>query len=811
MPARSDTYSPIDIEAKWQRHWEEQGTNFFTLDRLFSAQKPYYNLMMFPYPSAEGLHVGNIYAYTGADVWGRYQRLLGKDVFQPIGFDAFGIHSENYALKIRMNPNDLIPSNISNFTRQLRRIGAMFDWNHTVDTTDPGYYRWTQWLFLKLYEAGLVEKRTAPVNWCPSCKTVVANEQVIQGLCERCDSAVEQRQIEQWFLKITAYAQRLLDGTECINWSPQTLTAQKNWIGRSEGAAIDFPVAGREETIQVFTTRPDTIYGATYMVLAPEHPLVDTLTQADCHGAVSAYVEQAKRLDLKARQYVDRPKTGTWLGSYCTNPLTGDRMPIWISDYVLFEYGTGAIMAVPGHDERDFEFATTFNLPIKRVIARAKSHAEEPLYEAFVGDGVLVHSGEFDGLNVSDGKRAIIAKLAAKGMATVQTRYRLHDWCISRQRYWGPPIPIVYCDSCGAIPVPESDLPVLLPRLEQFKPDDSGTSPLARDEAWCKVDCPTCGKPATRETDVSDTFLDSAWYFMRYPCTDYNDTALDEQLVDKWLPVDSYIGGHEHAVLHLLYARFVTMALSDIGVLQFEEPFEKFRAHGILTKSGRKISKSRGNIIVPDELIAEWGADTVRLYLMFLGPFEQGGDYQETGIRGPASFLERLALSVTEAVDGDGDDDVIRALHRTIDKVSKDMEQLKYNTVISALMEYLNVVRESGRTCQKPEVEPLVVMIAPFAPHLAEELWERLGHEKSIFESNVWPVADASLRMIESVQIGVQVNGKLRDTIAVTSTTSEEEAMALARSSDRVASYLANGEVRKVIYVPSRILNIVVS
>ena len=803
-------YEPTKIEIRWQNRWLERSTNRYSRQDLADAAKPYYNLMMFPYPSAEGLHVGNIYAYTGADVWGRYQRLLGKNVFQPMGFDAFGIHSENYALKVGVNPNDLIPSNIENFTRQLRRIGAMFDWNHTVDTTDPKYYRWTQWVFLKLFEAGLVEKREAPVNWCPSCKTVVANEQVIQGLCERCDSAVEQRQIEQWFLKITAYAQRLLDGLDEIDWSPRTLTAQNNWIGRSEGADIEFPVVGSNKTIRVFTTRPDTICGATYMVLAPEHELVHELTSDTCREAVEAYVEQTKRLDLKARQYVDREKTGTWTGSYCENPITGREMPVWVADYVLIEYGTGAIMAVPGHDERDFEFAKEFELPIVRVIAARGEDASTPLVEAYAGDGVLVNSGEFDGFSVTKGKRAIVEQLETKHLAKSQVRYRLHDWCISRQRYWGPPIPIVYCDDCGPVPVPESDLPVPLPRLEEFKPDDSGESPLARAKDWVETECPTCSQAAKRETDVSDTFLDSAWYFMRYPCTDNDEIALDDALVKKWLPVDSYIGGHEHAVLHLLYARFVTMALHDIGVLDFEEPFEKFRAHGILTKDGRKISKSRGNIIVPDDLIAEWGADTVRVYLMFLGPFEQGGDYQSTGIRGPAAFLERVALSASEARDGEGDIEVRQALHRTIDKVSRDIEQLKFNTVISALMEYVNVVREGGRTAFKSEVEPLVVMLAPFAPHLAEELWERLGNAASIFDHARWPEADPEMNKVDTLDIGVQINGKLRGTIEVTADSTEDAVMELARANAKVASYLEAGEIRKIVYVPGRILNVVV-
>ena len=805
-----DSYSPADIESKWQQHWEDQGSHTFSRERFLDAKDPYYNLMMFPYPSAEGLHVGNIYAYTGADVWGRYQRLLGKDVFQPIGFDAFGIHSENFALKVGKNPNDLIPQNVANFTNQLKRIGAMFDWSHTVDTTDPDYYRWTQWLFIKLYEAGLVEKREAPVNWCPSCMTVISNEQVIQGLCERCDSAVEQRRIEQWFLLITKYAQELLDNIETNDWSNRTLIAQRNWIGRSEGADIHFQIKGSDATIHVYTTRPDTICGATYMVLAPEHPAVADVTTSAQEGEVFSYLDQTRRLDLKVRQYTDRPKTGVWTGAYCINPVTNTEIPIWISDYVLLEYGTGAIMAVPAHDQRDFEFASTFDLPIRRVIGKSLDSADEPLKEAYAGDGVLVNSAKYDGLSVEDAKQAIIADLEQSSLAEMSVRYRLHDWCISRQRYWGPPIPIVYCEKCGSLPIPESDLPVLLPFVEDFQPDTSGRSPLAKVEEWVKVDCPSCGAEAQRETDVSDTFLDSAWYFMRYPCTDNDQIAIDPDIARKWLPVDSYIGGHEHAVLHLLYARFVCLALRDAGVISFGEPFTKFRAHGLLTREGKKISKRRGNLIVPDELISEWGADTVRMYLMFLGPYEQGGDYSDTGIRGPHTFLERLSLSVHQAIEGEGDRDVLQKLHQTIERVSNDMEQLKFNTAISAGMEYLNAVREGGRQPYRSELEPLVVLMAPFAPHLAEELWQELGHQESVFESANWPVADESLSRVETIEIGVQINGKVRGSIQVSQDTDQQEALELAKSNSNVNSYIESNTIRKVIYVPGRILNVVV-
>ena len=534
-----------------------------------------------------------------------------------------------------MNPNDLIPRNIANFTRTLRRFGGMFDWNHTVDTTNPNYYRWTQWVFLKLHGAGLVERRQAPVNWCPSCKTVLANEQVIQGLCERCESPVEQRDLPQWFFRITDYAERLLANTADIDWSDKTRKAQINWIGRSEGAEVDFPLDGHSESIRVFTTRPDTLFGATYMVLAPEHPFVDAVTTDAQRAAVDAYRAQVSRQDLVERQKADKAKTGVFTGAHCINPVNGERIPVWIADYVLMGYGTGAIMAVPGHDERDFAFAQEFDLPIIRVIAADGETAATPLEAAWAGDGTLVNSGEFDGLEVADGKRAIVRSLEAKGQAVAQANFRLRDWCVSRQRYWGPPIPMVHCDDCGPVPLPESALPVELPHLDDFRPDDTGVSPLARVKDWYEVPCPKCKRQAHRDTDVTDNFLCSGWYFLRYPSTDRNDVALDTELTRKWLPVDSYIGGNEHAVLHLMYARFITMALSDHGVLHFDEPFTRFRAHGLLIREGRKMSKSKGNVITPDEVIERFGADTMRLYLLFLGPYEQGGDYQGRGIQGP--------------------------------------------------------------------------------------------------------------------------------------------------------------------------------
>ncbi|HEY0304469.1 MAG TPA: leucine--tRNA ligase, partial [Longimicrobiales bacterium] len=756
-------YNPKEIEAKWQERWAADGTNSLTREQLHDAPRPFYNLMMFPYPSAEGLHVGNMYAFTGADIYGRFQRLQGNDVFEPIGFDAFGIHSENFALKVGVHPMELIPRNISNFTRQLHSIGAMYDWNHTVDTTDPKYYKWTQWVFLQLYKAGLAEKKEAPVNWCPSCHTVLANEQVIAGACERCGTAVEQRFLSQWFFTITKYAQRLLDNLAWIDWSESTKKAQENWIGRSEGAEIRFETSYGVD-IPVFTTRPDTIFGATFLVLAPEHPAVEAITRPDQRGDVRDYIEFVGSMDLVTRKKTDKEKTGVFTGAYARNPATGKDVPIWIADYVLMEYGTGAIMAVPGHDERDFEFASKYELPIPRVIAGPGDNAETPLGEAYVGAGTLVNSGDFNGMPWEEAKRGVTTWLTERGCAQPRVNFRLHDWCISRQRYWGPPIPIIYCDACGTVPVPEEQLPVELPLVENYKPDESGTSPLARVEAWYRVDCPQCGGQARRETDVSDTFLDSAWYFLRYPSTDRDDVAFDPELTKKWLPVNMYIGGEEHAVLHLLYSRFVTMVLKDLGLLSFEEPYQRFRKHGLLIKEGSKMSKSRGNVVVPDTYIQQWGADTFRTYLMFLGPYQEGGDFRDQGLQGPYGFLSRLwdtIMPVEELGSAPAAGEIEQKLHATIKKVTDDIAGLQYNTAIAALMEYLNAVRQGGRQANRAEVEALVPLVAPFAPHLAEEMWQQLGGTQSIFTGANWPNYDPAKTVADTVEFIVQVTGKV--------------------------------------------------
>ena len=798
-------YDPQRVEAKWQEHWTRERTNEPDLDH---PRRPFYNLMMFPYPSAEGLHVGNMFAFTGADIYGRLKRLQGYDVFEPIGFDAFGIHSENYALSVGINPAELIPRNIATFRRQLRRFGGMFDWRHELSTTDPRYYKWTQWIFLQLFQAGLAFRKKAAVNWCPKDMSVVANEQVINGYCERHpDTRVEQRFLEQWFFNITRYAEPLLQNLDRLDWSESTRSLQRNWIGRSEGAALVFETPSGTP-IAVFTTRADTVFGATFLVLAPEHPLVDRLTAEEQRHAVNAYRREVQGRDIVSRKVVERTKTGVFLGSYARNPATGEAIPIWTADYVLMEYGTGAIMAVPGHDRRDFEFATQFGLPIREVI-----RSTEPI-PSVTEEGVLINSGEFDGLPCRVAQRRIVAGLQQKGLATPQVQYRLHDWCISRQRYWGPPIPIIYCDHCGPVAVPERDLPVVLPLIQDFRPDASGVSPLARHKEWYFAKCPQCGAMGRRETDVSDTFLDSAWYFLRYPSTEFDDRPWDPPRTATWLPVTTYIGGNEHAVLHLLYSRFITMVLKELGRVHFAEPFPKLRAHGLIIKDGAKMSKSRGNVVIPDAYIQEWGADTFRMYLMFLGPFQEGGDFRDEGITGIRRFLDKVWILAHQAAltaAGPGAalaPGVARKLHQTIRKVTADTESLDYNTAIAAMMEYVNLLRDEGVT-SRPAIEPLLVMLAPYAPHLAEELWAALGQTGSIFSAR-WPAFDERLAAAGDVEVVVQVNGKVRGRVTVRRGTSEAQVVELALKDESVRKFVDGQAIKKTIFVPDRLVNLVV-
>ncbi|MCK4305716.1 MAG: leucine--tRNA ligase, partial [Candidatus Eisenbacteria sp.] len=728
-------YDAKRIESKWQKRWVQQKTNEPDLQR---AGNPFYLLMMFPYPSAEGLHIGNVYAFTGADIQGRYRRLLGHSVFEPMGFDAFGIHSENYALKVNTHPSKLIPQNVGNFRRQLRMMGFMLDWSHECQTTDPAYYRWTQWIFLQLYKHNLAYRATAPVNWCPECHTVISNEQVIDGMCERHpNTQVERKHLEQWFFKITAYAQRLLDHLKTIDWSETTKTAQRNWIGRSEGADVDFRLEGRDDSLRVYTTRPDTLYGATYMVMAPEHPLIKELVGAAQREQVLAYCETAIRMRATERADATREKTGVALEANAINPVNGEPVPIWVSDYVLIEYGTGAIMAVPAHDERDYEFATKFGLPIIPVIR--PSDGDPPEGGAFTGEGVMINSGAYDGTTSQECLAKVTADLEKRGLGKAAVQYRLRDWCISRQRYWGPPIPMIHCEQCGIVPVPEDQLPVLLPEVDDFRPDTPGGKPLERFKPFYETSCPQCGASAHRDADVSDNFLDSAWYFLRYASSDNDKLAWDPELTRKWLPVSFYIGGNEHAVLHLMYTRFLCMAFKDMGLTEFDEPFTKFRAHGLLVKEGAKMSKSHGNVINPDQYVEQYGADTLRMYLMFLGPYTEGGDFRDAGIVGIHRFLERahkLYAGATERgadeterggrVRGQGAQTTIRPqrgtldkktavkLHQTIKKVGGDIEHLNYNTAIAALMELLSEMR-SATALDDFALDAFATLLAPFA------------------------------------------------------------------------------------------------
>ncbi|MBI2098172.1 MAG: leucine--tRNA ligase [Candidatus Wildermuthbacteria bacterium] len=843
-------YNPQKIELKWRKKWEKEKRWNVNLKRASaSRRKPYYNLMMFPYPSAEGLHVGNVYAFTGSDIHGRFRRMQGNDVFEPIGYDAFGIHSENFAIKKGIHPRILIKRNTKNFERQLKLLGSLFDWDHAVDTTQPEYYKWTQWIFLQLYKAGLAYRAKASVDWCPSCKTVLADEQVINGKCERCGTEVIQKELEQWFFRITKYAGKLLKNLDWIDWSERTKIAQRNWIGKSEGALLNFKVQDTKYTIEVFTTRPDTLFGATYMVLAPEHALVDQVKdQIENLDEVEKYRKAAKKKNELERTELAKEKTGVELkGIKAVNPANKEEIPVYVADYVLASYGTGAIMAVPAHDQRDWEFAKKYNLPAVQVICQNYPEKICPvLKEAYVGLGHLVGSGQFDGTPNEKAKWAITKFVKGKKTA----KYHLRDWLISRQRYWGPPIPIVYCAKCGsadspqAIPVPEKDLPVELPYVKNFRPEGTGKSPLASVKSFVHTKCPKCKGPAERETDVSDTFLDSAWYFLRYPSTRSarsGKAPFEKELTKKWLPVDMYIGGQEHAVLHLLYARFITMVLHDLGLLEFEEPFKKFRAHGLITKEGAKMSKSKGNVVNPDEFIEKYGADTVRMYLMFLGPFTEGGDWSDKGIIGVYRFLNRVWEYLPElrsrllndkkrfenwkndsGVSFRTEPETKIVLSQSIKKITDDLENLKYNTAISQLMILLNSFLKEpeidqhgsrelggGKLIERADFEKFLILLAPFAPYITEELWEQLGNKGSVHDQP-WPKYDAKKIQQERMKLVLQVNGKVRDVIEVDAALGESEAKRLILQNEKVQKYLAGKEPKKIIFVPGRLVNIVV-
>ena len=798
------------FEAKWRSRWEEQ--KLYQVD-LHHASRPYYNLMMFPYPSAEGLHVGNLYCYVGSDIHGRWMAMQGYDVFEPMGFDAFGIHSENFAIKRGIHPRILTAHNVERFREeQLKRIGNRFDWSHELNTTDPGYYRWTQWIFLQLFKGGLAERKVASVNWCPKDKTVLADEQVINGRCERCGTVVERRWLKQWFLKLTNYAQRLLDDLDQLDWSERVKVAQRNWIGRSEGLEFSMVIDGMpEQQVQVYTTRPDTIFGMTFVALAPQHPLVASITTLAHQEAVAAYQETVSR----ARVGEERAITGVFTGAYALHPFTGERIPMWVADFVLEGYGAGAIMGVPAHDERDMAFAREMGLPVRFVVLPLHMEVSKQGIDtdktAFVQPGILIDSGPFSGMTSEQARSAIIDWFETHKLGKRTTKYRLRDWLISRQRYWGPPIPIIYCPEHGTVPVPEDQLPVLLPDVEDWMPTGTGASPLAAIPGFVNTTCPICGGPARRETDVSDNLLDSAWYFLRYPSNTDQTQPWDPELTRKWLPVDMCIGGAEHSVLHLMYVRFITMALHDLGHLDFSEPFKRFRANGTITKDGAKISKSRGNVVNPDDYIEHFGADVFRLYLMFMGPYEAGGDFSDRGISGVVRFLDRIWQAVThfeaslapEAVGGEAK----RAMHLVIKRATEDIAVFKYNTAIAALMEYLNTM-EGRQDVTREEIQILLLLLAPFAPYITGELWQRLGHQTSIHTAS-WPPFDPEAIRPQRITIPVQVNGRVRDRIEIAPDASEDEIRQLALAAEKVQRFVAGHSVSKVIYVPGRLMNIV--
>jgi leucyl-tRNA synthetase len=805
-------YNPQEIEPKWQNVWDSAG--LYKVDMSRTDDK-FYTIPMLPYPSGD-LHIGHWYNYVGADAVARWHRMLGQNVFTTLGFDAFGLPAENAAIKRGIQPAVWTRSNIKSMTEQITKIGASYDWSHSVTTCDPEYYKWNQWLFLRLYEKGLAYRKKAMVNWCPKDQTVLANEQVVgeNNVCERCGTPVIQKELEQWFFKITDYADRLLEDLDKVDWPPRVKTMQENWIGRSRGALIDFPIES-EEKLQVFTTRPDTIYGATYMVIAPEHPAIDKLTTAEQKADVVQYVANAERKTELERQAGEKDKTGVFTGSYAINPATKEPIPVWIADYVLMGYGTGAIMAVPAHDERDYDFAKAMELPVKQVI-----EAKDLPYG---GEGILINSDNYDGLESFEARDKIVSDLGKQKIAKEQTNYRLRDWLISRQRYWGTPIPIVYCEKCGIQAVPDSELPVVLPEDVEF--ELTGQSPLAHRPDFVNTKCPSCSGPAKRETDTMDTFMDSSWYFLRYIDPHNDKEIFDTGLVNKWAPVDHYLGGIEHAILHLLYARFMTKFLHDNHGLVFDEPFRKLTNQGIiLGPDGQKMSKSRGNVINPDEQVKSYGADSLRLYMLFMGPYEQGGPYSLGGIAGTRRFLERfwaLAAEFQEAPEEPRPDleelELQAATHRAIKKVTKDIEKLSFNTAIAAMMSLVNELYK--HKSEKPisrtpawrfALESLTQLLAPLAPHIAEEVWSDFGHDSSVHISN-WPLWNEELVAEEMITLAVQINGKLRGKIDVSSDVSAEEAINLAKADENVGKYLEGKSVEKEIYVAGRLISFVVA
>ncbi len=799
-------YDPSVIEPKWQQIWDM--THAFEASDDHSKPK-FYGLIEFPYPSGQGLHVGHPRSNTAMDIIARKRRMEGYNVLFPIGWDAFGLPTENYAIKNKVHPADVTKANIDHFRSQLKMIGFSFDYSREVNTTDPAYVKWTQWIFLQLFKNGLAYKAEMPINWCPSCKCGLANEEVVGGNCERCGTPVIRRVKTQWMLRITAYAQKLLDGLDNVDFIERVKTQQRNWIGRSTGAEVDFKLTVPGEKVTVYTTRPDTLFGATYMVLSPEHPLIDKLSGSIRNfDECMRYREEAARKSDFERAELAKEKTGVMIdGVRAVNPVNGKEIPIWLSDYVLMSYGTGAIMAVPAHDTRDWEFAKKFNMPIIEVVAGGD--VEKEAYTD-IQDGVMVNSSFLDGMTVKDAKKAIIDHLTKTGDGHEKVNYKLRDWVFSRQRYWGEPIPIIHCDKCGMVPVPESELPVVLPNVKNYEPTDSGESPLSTMTDWVNVTCPCCGGPARRETDTMPQWAGSSWYFLRY-CDPHNDQAFaSKEALDYWMPVDWYNGGMEHTTLHLLYSRFWHLFLHDIGAVSAPEPYQKRTSHGmILGENGEKMSKSRGNVINPDDVIKDIGADAFRLYEMFMGAFDQAIPWSTNGAKGCRKFLDRVWRLQEMFTDEKGFSDRLNGLmNETIKKVSEDYEKMKYNTAIAAMMTLVNEMYNAG-SVTRGELEALLLILSPVAPHICEEIWQNLGHAEPIHHQK-WPVWDEEALKKQEVEIAIQINGKVKGRIMIPADLTRETAVTELPGHPDVIRLVNGREIAKIIFVPGRLLNIVV-
>ena len=801
-------YNHREVEKKWQTVWDDEKA-FKTSDD-FSKPK-YYALVEFPYPSGQGLHVGHPRPYTALDIVARKRRMQGYNVLYPMGWDAFGLPTENYAIKNHIHPKIVTKNNVARFKNQLHSLGYSFDWDREINTTDPEYYHWTQWIFLKLFKAGLAYKTEMPINWCTSCKVGLANEEVVNGVCERCGSEVIRKVKSQWMLKITEYADKLIQGLDTVDYIERVKVSQKNWIGKSQGAEVDFTLTGKDEKLRIYTTRPDTLFGVTYMVVSPEHPVLDKYKdEIKNWDDIVAYREMAAKKSDFERTELAKDKTGVCIqGLTATNPVNGKEIPVWVSDYVLMTYGTGAIMAVPAHDERDWEFAKKFGMPIIEVVAGSPVSVEEAVYTD-VADGTLVNSDFLNGLSVAEAKEKIMNYLEEKGIGNRKTNYKLRDWVFSRQRYWGEPIPIVHCPKCGAVPVPEEELPLLLPEVEKYQPTGTGESPLADITEWVNTTCPCCGAPAKRETNTMPQWAGSSWYFLRYVDNKNDKELVNREKADKYLPVDMYIGGVEHAVLHLLYSRFYTKFLNDIGVIDFDEPFKKLFNQGMITgKNGIKMSKSKGNVVSPDDLVRDYGCDSLRMYELFVGPPELDAEWDESGIDGVHRFLTRFYKLVMDQKDKGvkADKELLKVRHKLIYDITTRLNNFSLNTVVSGFMEYTNTLTAMAKKggVDKETLEDAVVLLAPFAPHIAEELWEAMGHEDSVF-AETWPTYDEEAMKEDEVEIVVQINGKVKGKLVIAA--EEDKDSVLAKAKEVLGDKL-NGNIVKEIYVPGRIVNIV--